>query len=98
MWQAGINVIAGIWAIVSSSTGSLITPGNFLITGLVVALFGFWNPQWQWQGIVDGILGQWLILSSVIPGQATASPGLPRIVMSCAMRRVGFNLNLTFAQ
>ncbi len=67
MWQAWVNVIAGIWALLSSFTYALTTPTNFFITGAVIAVFGFWAPRGKWQGVVNGILGVWLIISSFVP-------------------------------
>lgn len=66
MWQAWINILASIWAIISGFA-FIINPTNFFITGAVIAVFGFWSPNHKWQGTVDGILGLWLILSSFIP-------------------------------
>lgn len=72
MWQAWVNVVAGIWAIISSFTVPVITPANFIITGAVIAVFGFWAPRRKWQGYVNGILGLWLILSAFLPAVRTA--------------------------
>ncbi|MBD3345157.1 MAG: hypothetical protein GF401_08865 [Chitinivibrionales bacterium] len=72
MWQAWINVIAGIWAIISSTSAPLFTTTNFLITGAVIAVFGFWTPKHKWQGYVNGALGVWLIISSFVPALQTA--------------------------
>jgi hypothetical protein len=33
----------------------------------VIAIFGFWTYQREWQGYVNGIIGLWLILSSFVP-------------------------------
>ncbi|MBD3238955.1 MAG: hypothetical protein GF331_00110 [Chitinivibrionales bacterium] len=68
MWRAYVNIIAGIWAFISGLTETLVTPVNMIITGLVIAVFGFWTPARKWQGIVNGILGLWLFLSGFIPG------------------------------
>jgi hypothetical protein len=61
---AWINVIAGIWILLSGFWN--LNPWNFLIMGIVVATIGFWNQRGQWQGIVNGLLGLWLVLSSFI--------------------------------
>jgi hypothetical protein len=61
---AWVNVIAGIWIFLSGFWN--LSPWNFFIFGIVVATIGFWNQRGQWQGIVNGILGLWLVLSSFI--------------------------------
>jgi hypothetical protein len=66
MWQAWINAIAGIWVFLSGFLNAAITPWNFFIMGLIIAVFGFWTYRGQWQGYVNGILGLWLILSSFV--------------------------------
>ncbi len=67
MWQAWINVIAGVWAFISGLSVQLTTATNFFIIGAVMAVFGFWTPRQKWQGYVNGILGVWLIISSFVP-------------------------------
>jgi hypothetical protein len=67
MWQAWVNVAAGIWAFISGFSYVLTNPTNFLITGAVIAIFGFWTPRRRWQGIVNGVIGLWLIISAFIP-------------------------------
>jgi hypothetical protein len=71
MWQSWINIAAGIWAIISGLVTTLVAPLNFFITGLVIAVFGFWTPDRKWQGIVNGILGLWFILSAFVPSLVT---------------------------
>ncbi|MDG5814878.1 hypothetical protein QA601_07310 [Chitinispirillales bacterium ANBcel5] len=71
MFQPWINIIAGLWALFSSFSIPLVHPTNFIITGIVMAVFGFWRPKKSWQGIINGILGLWLILSGFIPALIT---------------------------
>ena len=68
MWQSWISLVAGIWAIISGLVYSLVTPVNFLITGLVIAIFGFWAPSSavRWQGSINGIVGLFLVLCAFI--------------------------------
>ena len=73
MWQAWVNLIAGVWAIISGASPELTVPVNFWITGAVMAVFGFWTPRRKWQGIVDGFLGLWLIISGFVPSLTTQS-------------------------
>ncbi len=65
MWQGWINVVLGIWMIVSGLVPSLQTPVNLIIVGLLIAIMGFWTYK-TWQGIVNGILGLWLFVSGAI--------------------------------
>jgi len=62
MWQSWINVFAGLWAILSGLFIVLSVPSNFLITGIIIGITGFWNAK-SWQGIVNGIIGVWLFIS-----------------------------------
>ena len=65
MWQGWINLILGIWLIISGLIPSLQVVPNMLIVGILGAVFGFWLYK-MWQGIVNGILGLWLIVSSLL--------------------------------
>jgi hypothetical protein len=67
MWQAWINVIAGVWAFISGLSIQLTTATNMFIIGAVMAIFGLWTPRQKWQGVVNGLLGVWLVISSFIP-------------------------------
>ncbi len=67
MWQAWVNVVIGVWSIISSFSAGLVTSSNFIFIGIFVAIFGFWTPYNKWQGYVNGILGLWLFVSSFIP-------------------------------
>ncbi len=66
MWQAWINIAAGLWAFLSGLFIVLSVPANFIITGIVIAIFGFWGVR-RWQGIANGILGIWLFISGFSP-------------------------------
>ncbi len=63
-WQGWANGILGLWLIVVSLIGlggSMIT---LVITGIVVAVVGFWAALMKtslWQQWVNGILGLWVI-------------------------------------
>lgn len=60
--QPWINVAAGLWALLSGLFIVLAVPANFFITGIVIALAGFWNVK-SWQGIVNGFLGIFLFVA-----------------------------------
>jgi hypothetical protein len=64
------NLLAGYWAFISGFWGIMIQPINFFVIGIVIAIFGFWTYQREWQGYVNGIIGLWLIISSSVPALA----------------------------
>ena len=75
MIRPWINVLAGIWAIFSGFWPAAVNSANFFITGLVIAIIGFWTYNREWQGFVNGIIGIWLIFSAffyslVTPGNS----------------------------
>ncbi len=65
MWQAWVNVVLGIWMLISGFVPSLQTSINLIIVGLIIAIMGFTTYK-TWQGIVNGILGLWLFVSGAI--------------------------------
>ncbi|KMQ51424.1 hypothetical protein CHISP_1671 [Chitinispirillum alkaliphilum] len=71
MFQPWISLLAGLWAFFSSFSAPLLVPLNFIITGLVLAVMGFWRVQRTWQGVVNGILGLWLVFSGFVPALQT---------------------------
>ena len=72
MWQSYVNIIAGVWSIISAMIVPLVVPVNFFITGVVVAVCGFSSRMApraaQWQGYVNGVLGLWFILTAFVRG------------------------------
>jgi len=64
MWQGWINLILGLWLILSGLVSALQTPANLIITGVLAVVFGFWTYK-NWQGDVAGVLGIWLFLSGI---------------------------------
>lgn len=65
MWQGWISLILGAWLFISGLIPSLQTPVNYIIAGILAAIFGFWAYR-TWQGIVNGILGLWMVLSGLV--------------------------------
>ena len=65
MVQGWINLILGIWLIVSGIFTTLHHPINMVITGILAMVFGFWLYK-MWQGFVVGLLGLWTILSGLV--------------------------------
>lgn len=64
MWQGWINLILGVWLILTGFVSTLQTPLNLIIVGILAVIFGFWTYK-NWQGDVAGVLGIWLFLSGV---------------------------------
>jgi len=64
MWQGWINLVIGVWLVISGIFATLQTPINMIIVGILAAIFGFWAYK-MWQGIVNGVLGIWVLLSGL---------------------------------
>jgi hypothetical protein len=64
MWQGWLNLILGVWLIISGFVSPLQSPANLIIVGILAAVFGFWSYK-NWQGDVIGILGIWLLLCGI---------------------------------
>ena len=61
-----LNLLAGDLTFICGFFG-IMPPIYFFLIGVVIAIFGFWTYQREWQGYVNGIIGLWLILSSFVP-------------------------------
>ena len=75
---SGINVIAGLWLMLSAYFMGLGLGSNEFIVGIIVAivsLVGFFSvEQAGWVSWVDGILGVWLLITPIfVMGLATAT-------------------------
>jgi len=68
MWTGWINLILGVWTLISGFVVSLQGPVNYIIVGIVLAILSFATAAKKWQGIISGILGLWLILSGIVAG------------------------------
>ena len=68
MWTGWVNLILGIWALISGFVVSLQGPVNYIIVGIVLAILSFVTAAKKWQGIISGILGLWLIVSGFVAG------------------------------
>ena len=62
-----VNIVAGLWAVITGFLVQALVPANLVILGIVIAVFGFWTYEQEWQGIINGLIGLWLILSAFIP-------------------------------
>ncbi len=74
---SGINVLAGLWLIISPYVfGFAQGVANSVIVGIVVAvlaLIRFINPaQAAWLSWINTVLGIWLIVSAIVMGIAAA--------------------------
>jgi len=68
MWTGWVNLILGIWILISGFVVSLQGPVNYIIVGIILAILNFATAAKQWQGIISGILGLWLIISGIAAG------------------------------
>ncbi len=68
MWTGWVNLILGIWTLISGLVVSLQGPVNYIIVGIILAILSFVTAAKKWQGIICGILGLWLIVSGIVAG------------------------------
>jgi hypothetical protein len=68
MWQSRVNLIIGIWLILTGIIQALQTPVNMIITGLAAILFGLWIgiKIKSWEGILNGFIGVWILLCGAL--------------------------------
>ncbi|HBY19312.1 MAG TPA: hypothetical protein DEH00_09120 [Candidatus Marinimicrobia bacterium] len=66
MWQAWVNVILGLWLVVSGFIPSLQANWNMIIAGIVIAILGFTVSK-EWPAIVAGVVGIWIFISGLVP-------------------------------
>ncbi len=64
MWQGRVELIIGVWLIISGFVMALQSPLNLLIVGFITAVCCF-NSYKLWQATVTGILGIWLFISGL---------------------------------
>ncbi len=62
MWQGWIAFLDGLWIAFSSFDWHYQTNVNLIVSGVILALFGFWAEE-STNGIILGFLGIWLISS-----------------------------------
>lgn len=70
MWRVWLSLIVGLWMVLAGVVG-MVTTGNFLISGLLLMIFGFLAGGWR--GGLIGILGIWTVASGFIPSLLTSS-------------------------
>ncbi|MGC9512223.1 MAG: SPW repeat domain-containing protein [Fidelibacterota bacterium] len=66
MWQAWVNVILGLWLVVSGFISGVQVNWNMIIAGILIALLGFTTSK-KWPAIVAGIVGIWIFISGLVP-------------------------------
>lgn len=66
-----INIFVGLWAIISGNWAYVLHPVNLFVLGVIIAVFGFWTYEQEWQGFINGAIGLWLVLSAFIPAAVT---------------------------
>ncbi len=65
MWQVWITLLIGLWMVLSGLVPGLDASGNYIVTGAILTIFGFWAGRWQ--GTINGLLGLWIVLSGIVP-------------------------------
>ncbi len=65
MWQAWVNVILGLWLVVSGFIPTVQVNWNMIICGILIAILGFTVSK-KWPAIVVGILGVWILISGLV--------------------------------
>jgi membrane-bound ClpP family serine protease len=68
MWTGWINLILGVWTLISGLVSGLQGSANYIIVGIILAILSFVTAAKKWQGIICGILGLWLIFSGIVAG------------------------------
>ncbi len=68
MWTGWINLILGVWTLISGLVSGLQGSVNYIIVGIILAILSFATASKKWQGIISGILGIWLVLSGIVAG------------------------------
>jgi hypothetical protein len=66
MWQAWVNVVLGLWLVVSGFISVVQVNWNMIICGILIALLVFTSSK-EWPAIVVGIVGIWVFISGLIP-------------------------------
>ncbi len=64
MWTAWINLVIGLWLIVSGFVNDIRNPALIITAGIVIlisSLLGFISTK-SWEGILNLFIGIWLIL------------------------------------
>jgi len=83
-YRPWINILAGLWAIISGEWAFLLHPVNFFVLGVGIAVFGFWTYEQEWQGFINGAIGLWLVIAAFVPAAiAPASLWISGIAVIC---------------
>ena len=64
MWTGWVSFIGGAWLIVSGFIPGVQTDANLIATGAGLVVFGFASIP-NLQGIANGLIGIWLLLSGI---------------------------------
>ena len=68
MWTGWVNLVLGVWTLISGFAVGLQGPANYIIVGIILAILNFVTAAKTWQGIICGIFGIWLIVSGIVGG------------------------------
>lgn len=70
MWHGWLNLLLGLWLIISGLIITLQGPANMFIVGVLVIYTGFFLVK-KWEGVAIGILGIWVLICVYITGFIT---------------------------
>lgn len=70
MWQGWLNLLLGLWLIISGLLTALQGPANMVIVGVLAVFIGFFLVR-KWEGVAIGILGIWVLICGFITGFIT---------------------------
>lgn len=68
MWTGWVNLVLGVWTLISGLASSLQGTANYIIVGIILALLNFITASKAWQGVICGIFGIWLFVSGIVGG------------------------------
>jgi hypothetical protein len=70
MWQNWVDIVLGIWLILSGLSFPLVTEGNLVITGVLIFIIGLLTLRY-FNGMIMVVLGFWMVISGLIISLAT---------------------------
>lgn len=68
MWKVWLSLIVAVWMVLAGVAG-VTTGGNFIISGVLLTIFGFLAGGWR--GGLIGLLGIWTVVSGFVPSLLT---------------------------
>jgi hypothetical protein len=74
MWAGWLNLVIGIWTLISGFIYSVQGMVNLIIVGIILAVLNFaTGARSTWQGILCGIFGIWLLIAGIVGVHASVN-------------------------